>query len=266
MKLTFLGSCSGTEPMPGRFHTSYVVEHRGGIYWFDAGEGCSYNAHLIGIDLLAIRSLCISHCDYDHVGGLVGLLATIRKLEGRNDDPARSIAGRTVPVRIPDLRVWHGALDVLQGPAEDLLLPFEPEAGTYAAGTIIHIDGLKVTALHNEHLGKPARGKSWQSFSFRIATAGRTIVSSGDIKHVSEAIPLMGDGCDLFIMETGHHQVDEVCTYLVENNAPFERLGFFHHGRAILADAEGELEKAKSIVGDRVFIADDGMTIGLEGS
>ena len=69
-------------------------------------------------------------------------------------------------------------LRLLQGPAEDLLLPFEPEAGTYADGTIIHSDGLKVTALHNEHLGKPARGKSWQSFSFRIETAGRAIVSS----------------------------------------------------------------------------------------
>ena len=97
MKLTFLGSCSGTEPMPDRFHTSYVIEHGGGVYWFDAGEGCSYNAHLMGIDLLAIRSLCISHCDLDHVGGLVNLLGTIRKLEGRNDDPTRSIAGRAVP-------------------------------------------------------------------------------------------------------------------------------------------------------------------------
>ena len=263
MKLTFLGSCSGTEPMPDRFHTSYVIEHNGGVYWFDAGEGCSYNAHLMGIDILAIRSLCFSHCHLDHVGGLVNLLGTIRKLEGRNDDPTRSIAGRTLPVRIPTLRVWQGALDVLQGPSDALHLPFEPEVQTYADGVILEQDGLKVTALHNRHLGDPTPGAPWQSFSFRIETAQKSIVSSGDIKHISEALPLIDQGCDLLMMETGHHQVDEVCTYLMENDVPFGQLVFFHHGRAILADPVGEHQKAQAIVGDRVCVADDGMVIDL---
>lgn len=264
MKLTFLGSCSGTEPMPDRFHTSYVIEHNGGVYWFDAGEGCSYNAHLLGIDILAIRTLCFSHCHLDHVGGLVNLLGTIRKLEGRNDDPSKSISGRTIPVRIPTMRVWQGALDVLQGPSDTLQLPFKYDAQTYTDGVIIDQDGLKVTALHNRHLGDPAPNAPWQSFSFRIETENKVIVSSGDIKHVSEAVPLIDQGCDLFLMETGHHQVDEVCTYLMENDVPFGQLGFFHHGRAILADPMGEHKKAQAIVGDRVFIADDGTSINLE--
>jgi ribonuclease BN (tRNA processing enzyme) len=261
LKLTFLGTCSGTEPMPDRFHTAYVIEHNGGVYWFDAGEGCSYNAHLLGIDILAIQSLCFSHCHLDHVGGLVNLLGTIRKLEGRNEDPTRSIAGRTIPVRIPNLNVWQGALNVLQGPSDSCHLPFESDVQTYADGVILDQDGLKVTALHNRHLGEPSPGTPWQSFSFRIETATQSIVSSGDIKHVSEVVPLIGQGCDLFLMETGHHQVDEVCTYLMENDVPFGRLGFFHHGRAILADPKGECVKAQNIVGDRVFVADDGMVI-----
>ena len=152
---------------------------------------------------------------------------------------------------------------MLQGSADALLLPFEPDAQTYVDGTILDSEGLKITALHNGHLGEPAPGRQWQSFSFRIEAAHKSIVSSGDIKHVSEAMPLIGEGCDLFIMETGHHQVDEVCSYLMDNDAPLGRLGFFHHGRAILADAEGEYEKARAIVGDRVFVADDGMTIDL---
>lgn len=263
MKLTFLGSCSGTEPMPDRFHTSYVIEHNNGIYWFDAGEGCSYRAHLLGIDILAIQALFISHCHLDHVGGLVNLLGTIRKLEGRNEDPTRSIAGRTIPVRIPTMRVWQGALDVLQGPSDELHLPFLNDAQTYQDGVIFDENGFKVTALHNKHLGEPLPGKPWQSFSFRIETANKVIVSSGDIKHISEALPLVQDGCDLFMMETGHHQVDEVCTYLMENDVSFGQLGFFHHGRAILANPESERKTAQSIVGDRVFVADDGMTIQL---
>ena len=263
MKLTFLGTCSGTEPMPSRQHTSYVIEHGGGVYWFDAGEGCSYTAHLLGIDILAIRALFISHPHLDHVGGLVNLLGTMRKLEGRNTDSARSLAGRTIPVHIPNLRVWDGALSVLAGPKESQHPGFETDAQTYTDGVIFDDATLKVKALHNLHLGEPADGEPWQSFSFRIECNGKSLVSSGDIKHVSEVIPLIDKGCDLFIMETGHHQVDEVCTYLMENDVPFGQLGFFHHGRAILADPISECNKARSIVGDRVFVADDGMSIDL---
>lgn len=43
MKLYFLGTCAGTEPMPDRTHTSFALESGGSIYWFDAGEGCSYS-------------------------------------------------------------------------------------------------------------------------------------------------------------------------------------------------------------------------------
>ena len=258
MKLTMLGSCSGTEPMSNRKHTAFVIEHEGGVYWFDAGEGCSYTAHVIGIDILSIRALFISHPHLDHVGGLANLLWTIRKLEGRSENPARSMQGQTLPVRIPNLRVWQGALDVLQGPAEALNWNRTLDAQTYQDGVIFNQDGLKVTALHNRHLGDPPPGSPWQSFSFRIDTASSAIVFSGDVRHVSEARPLIGEGCDLFLMETGHHAVEEVCTYLKDNRVPFGELGFVHHGRAILADPEGECKKARAILGNRVFVADDG--------
>lgn len=47
-KLTILGTCSGTEPMPGRHHTSFTLLHDQRLYWFDAGESCSYTAHQAG--------------------------------------------------------------------------------------------------------------------------------------------------------------------------------------------------------------------------
>ena len=61
MHLTFLGTCAGTEPMPDRKHTSFAIEYNGKVYWFDAGAGCSYTAHLLGIDLLSVRAIFISH-------------------------------------------------------------------------------------------------------------------------------------------------------------------------------------------------------------
>lgn len=69
MKLHFLGTCSGTEPMPDRKHTSFAIETGDRLYWFDAGEGCSYTAHLMGLDLLSLCKVVISHPHMDHVGG-----------------------------------------------------------------------------------------------------------------------------------------------------------------------------------------------------
>ena len=39
MKLHFIGTCAGTEPMPDRRHACVVVECNDKLYFFDAGEG-----------------------------------------------------------------------------------------------------------------------------------------------------------------------------------------------------------------------------------
>ena len=80
MNIHFIGTCAGTEPMPGRKHASVVLESQDHLYWFDAGEGCSYTGHLMGLDLLKTGKIVISHTHMDHVGGLGNLLWNIRKL------------------------------------------------------------------------------------------------------------------------------------------------------------------------------------------
>ena len=78
--ILFFGTCAGTEPIPGMQHSAFAIRVGEFYYWFDAGEGCSYTAHLLGIDLLKVEKIVISHPHIDHVGGLANLLWTIRKI------------------------------------------------------------------------------------------------------------------------------------------------------------------------------------------
>ncbi|MGI6207725.1 MAG: MBL fold metallo-hydrolase [Anaerolineae bacterium] len=260
MNITLLGTCSGTEPMPGRHHVSFAIESGGWVYWFDAGESCSHTGHTHGLDLLRVRAIFISHPHIDHTGGLANLVWTMHKLDGRNTDPARALGDRKVPLFLTSPEVWEGVRSLLGaslGRPEDRLVA---EPRYYSDGPIYDDGTLRVQARHNTHLGHPAPGQPWRAFSFRIEAEGKAMVYSGDIGHVSELDPLL-EGAELVLMETGHHGVREVCQYLAASDKRWGRLGFIHHGRAILGDPEGQLAIARGILGDRVFIGEDGMRL-----
>lgn len=255
MQLTFLGTCSGTEPVRGYRHVSFTVRHKDRIFFFDAGEGSSCTAHLLGINLLHTRAVFISHCHMDHVGGLENLLWTIRKLDGVSEEEPSPMAEKTVDVVIPDENSWEGIIKVLNATEGGFKTKFKVKMSLPGKGEIYRKDGFKVSALPNRHLGQDEKGRSL-SFSYKIEAEGRSIVYSGDVKDVSELEPLL-DNCSLLLMETGHHRAEEVCSYVKEKAPGVENLGFIHHGRAILASPETELNKAREILGDTVFIARD---------
>ena len=159
MKLHILGSCSGTEPMPGRHHTSLALETGGSLYFLDAGENCGYSSYLLGIDQLRTRSIFISHTHMDHVGGLPHLLWNLRKLCTLSPENQGRMAGRTVHVYLPDLEVFDGVYKMLLGSEGNYETVFSLQPHLVQDG-LLQEEGLRVEAFHNLHLGEPAPGES----------------------------------------------------------------------------------------------------------
>lgn len=256
MRLVVLGTNCGAAPVPGRNYVSFAVERDGGLHLFDAGENCSQTACFLGLDLLSLRAVFISHCHLDHTGGLPNLLWNLRRLAKGAPLPP----DREVPVFIPNLDVWRGALALVSEAEGDPRLPCPMPAEAPRDGVVYEDGRVRVTARHNEHLGRPEPGEPWLAFSYLIESDGKRVAYSGDCKRVSEFADFIEDA-DLVLMEAGHHKVDEVCLWLRDSGPPFGRLALIHLGRAVLEDPEGELAKAKAILGDRVLILDDAMIV-----
>ena len=247
MLIKVLGSCSGTEPMPDRHHVSWLLDTGDGIYWFDAGECCSYRAHIDGISILNIRALFISHTHMDHVGGLPELMWTLRKLEYRSGQP-KPYGG--FDIFIPEMDPLDGALKMLKHTMSRKTFEIRPHL--VPDGVFFDDGRVQVEAKGNMHIGDPALSKS-----YRIRHNGKTIIYSGDVKDISELADWLDDPCDLMFMETGHHAVQAVCDYIAACPA-VQRLWFIHHGCDILYHTDACRQLAASILGDRVHIADDG--------
>ncbi|MBR5218286.1 MAG: MBL fold metallo-hydrolase [Clostridia bacterium] len=251
-KIYFFGTRSGTEPMEGMHHTCIVIETGGMYYFFDAGENCTDSSHLAGVDHLKIKSIFISHPHIDHIGGLAGLIGNVHKLTTLSQ---RRPADRKIDLFIPNLATWEGFYTVLLNCSDNYFSEFEVKPHRIADGVIFEDDNIKVTAFHNHHI-QAEEGNGWLSYSFLIEAEGKRIVFSGDVRDMYDLDNVIGDGCDIAMIETGHHKVSAVGEYAESKN--IGKLIFTHHGREIINDRPAAQAKADALTIPAV-IAYDGM-------
>ena len=256
MKLHFLGTCAGTEPMPTRKHASFALECNGKLYWFDAGEGCSYTAHNMGLDLQKIYRIIISHPHMDHVGGLANLIWNCQKLHYVRK---QSQEAECVHIHIPCLETWEGVQLILKNSEFGRNYPFALEAHETHEGVLFDDGTVSVIAMPNNHLA-PRDGKI-HSYSFLIQCEGKRIVYSGDVREYCELDPLIADYCDALILETGHFKIDDA--YAFVSSRPVEKLYFTHNGREFLHHPEESAEKVNRLFGSKAVISYDTMTAEL---
>lgn len=255
-KLTFLGTCSGTEPFENMHHTSFIIEVNGNVYWFDAGENCSRNAFLRGVEMLDVHSVFISHPHIDHIGGIFNLLFNIQKMRYVKKQEQKN--GKT-NFFLPTKTLWEKIRAVAEDGVPRFFDSVRTEDFAIGDGLIFENEDIRVSAIHNEHMGIPEDGE-WKSYSFLIEIAGKKIVYSGDVGYLAELDSLIGDGCDILICESGHHKISDILAYA--ESKKIERLFFNHHGREIINNREAMQNLADTYPYSAV-IAHDGLEVNI---
>ena len=256
-KIRFLGTCSGTEPMPGMHHCSLIIEVDGVNYWFDGGENCAHAAHTGGVNVMNTRALFVSHPHLDHTGGIANLLACMRKLAWR--EKRQLIHDNTLSVYFPGLKLFEVIKMLACNNAEGRFkFIFNLDEHELCEDGLVFMDErIRVSAVHNRHLGEDGTN-GWHSYSFLIEADGKRIVFSGDVAEPCELDPII-ENCDLLIMETGHHPVSAVCEYAISRGV--KALRFNHHGREILGDRAA----AEKLVSDYAADANISIKIAYDG-
>jgi len=204
-----LGTGGGPLTRVKRSEPANALVVNGAVYLFDAGDGAQRQLTAAGLSVHAVRAVFVSHHHIDHNGGLAPLLVTRWLLNDRAPLPVIGPPGMNAMVDgiAAAYRATELAPVTIGGPPMPAIratLAPQELAATIDAPTLVYQDAnIRVLAITNDHYHFPpgsAAAATARSYAFRIETAGRTIVYTGD-SGPSAHLQTLAAGCDLLVSE-----------------------------------------------------------------
>lgn len=199
-----LGTTSGPISTPERAQPANALINGEDIYLIDAGDGTAAQLSKVGISILEIRAIFLSHHHFDHVGGLGAILGLRNQMETREILTVYGPPGTQLMVEgimqymTPLSEVGNGFLNRPFAPVNEYIRVVELRDGAQ-----VELNNMSVNAIRNTHYSFPEGSEEFenhQSLSFRFDLPNRSIVYTGDTGP-SEAVENLASDADLLISE-----------------------------------------------------------------
>ena len=193
-RLVLLGTAGGPTPKATRAAPAQAVVVGERIYLVDCGDGVARQLALAKLPLRNLRAVFITHQHSDHNAGygplfLLGWAAgLLNPVDTYGAPPLKDMTAHLLDAYRFDIELRMK--DEGRKPLAPLIRPHEITEG----GEIYKDDAVRVTGTLNDH--PPIR----HSFAYRLDTADRSIVISGDTRY-SENVVKLARGADVLVHE-----------------------------------------------------------------
>ncbi len=181
-------------PDPAASGPATAVVVNGRVFLFDVGAGVMRRLRAANLPINGPEALFITHLHSDHTLGYADLILTSWVMRRRAPFPVfgppglQRMTNHLLAAYSEDIRVRTDGLE------HEVAGGYRVSVHEITAGVVYEKDGVRVTAIAVQH------GAWRNAFGYRIDTADRSIVISGDTRP-SEALVKTARGVDILIHE-----------------------------------------------------------------